>query len=153
MAAEISPPELAALVDAAERPRVDDWSLRAGLVRYAQSEPQRVSDVLDVVRRIDFALRPHLKLLTKRGVDHWAALDGATAGGSGTDVDPLVVSLLGVLQEIDRLGDAVATWAADPTTPKPDEVVDRITSSAARRLDTLGVAREEQRPPRARSRG
>src|SRR5262249_41526556 len=62
---ELQPPELARLVDYAERPRRDDWSLRAALVRYAQPEPQRVSAILDLVRRIEWALRPHQKLLDR----------------------------------------------------------------------------------------
>ena len=52
MATEVSPPELAALLDYAERPRVDDWSLRAALTRYAQPQPQRASDLIEVMRRV-----------------------------------------------------------------------------------------------------
>ena len=54
--ADIEPPELARLLDFAERPRTQDWSLRAALVRYAQPRPQSVSDLLDLVRRLEAAL-------------------------------------------------------------------------------------------------
>lgn len=150
MAAEIRPPELAALLDFAERPRVDDWSLRAGLVRYAQREPKRVSDVLDVVRRLEFAFKPHLKAATKDGEATWAAVQ---ADGDGEPA----IELLRVMATMDGLGDVVAAWAADPRgVDQPDAAVDEITTAASSRLDELGAPREErQRPPpgRGRSRG
>ena len=39
-------------LDVAERPRSTGWSLRAALVRYAQPQPQRASDLIELVRRI-----------------------------------------------------------------------------------------------------
>jgi hypothetical protein len=155
MAAEIEPPELAALLDFAERPRVEDWSLRAGLVRYAQREPQRVSDVLDVVRRLEFGFKPHLKAVAKQGAAYWGALSGNGAGDGVEPADGLAVELLRVMADVDRLGESVATWAADPrAVEQPDAAVDSMTAAASRRLDELGVAREERRPPPgARSRG
>src|SRR3546814_16451718 len=65
--AEPEPPELPSLVDYAERSRVGDWSLRSALMRYAQGNPQRLSDVLDIVRRTEFALHPHSRSLLKEG--------------------------------------------------------------------------------------
>ena len=61
------PPELARLLDFAERSRAGDWSLRSSLVRYAQSQPVRVSQVLELVRRIEAALHPHARLLAGQG--------------------------------------------------------------------------------------
>jgi len=118
------PPELAALVDFAERPRVDYWSLRSALVRYAQPEPQRVSDLLDVVRRVEWALakKPNL--------------DG----------------LLAITRELDALGDELAAWAVDITQPQPDADVDRVVADVATRLDQIGVPQQE-RPPGPRNRG
>src|SRR5687767_14532214 len=74
MPTELEPAELARLIDFAERPRVQDWSLRAALVRYAQGQPRRVSEVIELVRRLEFAIRPHLKSLGRDGPAVWAAL-------------------------------------------------------------------------------
>jgi hypothetical protein len=146
--AEIEPPELARLLEFAERPRTEDWSLRAALTRYAQPQPQRVSDVLELVRRVEFAVRPHLKSIDRDGGGYWQALRSADSTGP---VDP-IVGLLGVMVDLDRLGDVLAEWAADPSRERPDAAVDAVTADVARRLDALGVPREErQRPTRSRA--
>jgi hypothetical protein len=148
VAAEVEPPELARLLDFAERPRTDDWSLRAALTRYAQSRPQRVGDLLELVRRTEFALRPHLKSVDREGEAYWQALqsgDGPRAG------DP-AVGLLGVMVDLDRLGDRLAGWAADPVDEPPDADVDAVIAAVARRLEELGAPREERQRP-ARQRG
>jgi hypothetical protein len=58
-----------------------------------------------------------------------------------------------VATELDRLGDLVAGWAADRSTDRPDADVSEIATDVARRLDELGVAREDRRPPPSRRRG
>jgi len=146
---EIQPVELAHVVDFAERSRVGDWSLRSALVRYAEGQPERVSAVLEQVRRFDAALHPHNKVLEKRGPDLWAVLDG---GRDATPDDELLVELLRVAVELDRLGDVMAVWADDRAGPRPDDAVDAATAAAAARLDELGVPREEA-PPRRSGRG
>jgi hypothetical protein len=143
--AEIEPPELARLVDYAERPRTRDWSLRAALVRYAQPQPQRVNDLLDAVRRTDFALAEHNDELLRDGHALWDEL------GNGDDGGPLV-ALLRVAQELDGLGDVLAAWAVDRAEPSPDAEVDRVTVDVTARLDQLGVPQQE-RPPGPRNRG
>src|SRR5205085_4583087 len=85
--AEIEPPELARLVDYAERSRTDDWSLRSALVLYALPQPQRVNDVLVQVRRLDGALGKRSKRLQREGAEVWGALQ------SGADDDELVALL------------------------------------------------------------
>ena len=143
MAAEIEPAELGLLLDYAERPRAHDWSLRAALTRYAQPEPERVGRVLELVRRIEFALKPQIKAVERDGAAVWQALQ---SGGG----DP-VVGLLRAMVELDRLGDELAVWAADPSGDRPDAAVDAVTADVLHRLDELGVPREErQRPPRQR---
>jgi hypothetical protein len=146
--AEIQPVELARVVDFAERSRAGDWSLRSALVRYAEGQPERVSRVLESVRRLDAALHPHHKVLARRGADLWTAVDGGAPGGE----DAALVELLRVATELDRLGDAMAEWADDRTGPRPEDTVDAITSAVATRLDELGVPREEP-PPRRSGRG
>jgi hypothetical protein len=147
--AEIQPVELARIVDFAERSRVGDWTLRSALVRYAEGQPERVSQVLEQVRRLDAALHPYNKALEKRGAELWRLLDG---GGDVAPDDVLLIELLRVAIELDQLGDAMAVWADDRTGPRPDEGVDATAATAAERLDALGVAREEQ-PPRRSGRG
>ena len=144
MPAEIQPVELAQVVDFAERSRVGDWSLRSALVRYAEGQPERVSRVLESVRRLDGALHPFNKVLERRGHEVWSALDGGAADAE----DAPLLELLRVAIQLDGLGDSLATWADDRTGPRPDDTVDTIAGAAAARLDELGVPREEQGPRR-----
>jgi hypothetical protein len=141
--ADIKPAALAQLVDFAERPRVRDWSLRAALVRYAQPQPQRVEALLEVIRRIDFVLTKNSKSFERSGDEIWRAVE------RGDDGDQLV-QLLRVTREIDALGDELAAWAVALEGARPDDDVDRVTRDAARRLDDLGVPREERPPNRQR---
>lgn len=144
MPAEIKPPELARIVDFAERPRIEDWSLRAALVRYAQPEPQRASDILEVLRRIEFALAKQSKALERDGQALWDALN--------RDDDAPLVGLLRTAQQLDALGDVLVKWAADYRKPRPDKEVDGVVQSLAEQLDALGIPREE-RAPGPRNRG
>jgi hypothetical protein len=126
-------PAAAQLLEFAERPRVNDWSMRAALCRYAQPQPARVGAVLDLVRRIEFALAPHEKAIDKGGVD-----------------DPFVNGLLDAIAELDRLGDILATWAVDRAGERPDAAVDAAIANVARRLTDLGVPHEDQDARRQR---
>jgi hypothetical protein len=148
VAAEVEPPELARLVDYAERSRAGDWSLRSALCRYAQPQPKRVSEVLELVRRIEAGVHPLAKRVATEGPDLWAALDAG-------DSDDLLVGLLRAMRELDRLGETLADWAVDRAGKHPEDEVDATTKSVTERLDALGVAREERTgPPRGgRSRG
>lgn len=143
MSVEIEPPQLARLVDFAERPRVQDWSLRAALVRYAQPEPERVNRVVELVRRIEWALRSHRKVIERAGQEIWDALQGG-ADHAGPHAE--VIALLDAASQLDRIGDILAEWAVDLAGERPNAVVDAVTETVARRLDELGVPREERRP-------
>jgi hypothetical protein len=146
--AEIEPPALARLVDFAERPRTHDWSLRAALVRYAQPEPERVNDLITLMRRVDAALGQHAALLQRDGQSVWDAVDG---GGATADADHAsVVAILRVAQELDRLGDVLAEWAVDISGPRPDAAVDDVIEEVAPQLDALGIPHEERPPSRQR---
>jgi hypothetical protein len=107
-------------LDFTERPRPPDgWSLRAALTRYAQGQPKRVANLLEVVRRIQFGL-----------------------GKVDANLQPCI-------QEIEVVADALAVWAADPwNAHRPDGEVDEVIASVTRELDALGVPVEE-RPTRA----
>ena len=130
--AELDNTALADLLNTGERPRTANWSLRAALTRYAQPQPQRASDVIEALRRIEFALQPNLKVLEREG-----------AG----DADASVVGLLEALAELDRLADVLAAWAVDREGERPDDLVDTVVADVNRRLEALGVPREDG-PPR-----
>lgn len=147
MPGEVAPPELARVVDYAERPRAHDWSLRAALCRYAQPQPVRVSTVLDLIRRIEFALAPHMKTIEHDGAAHWQTIE---TGRAGSGVDPLVTGLLQAMVELDRLGDVLAEWAVDRVGERPDDAVDAVTADVERRLADLGVPHEDQSARRQR---
>jgi hypothetical protein len=148
MPADIEPVPLAELVDFAERPRTREWSLRAALVRYAQPQPQRVNDILELVRRTEWALGAHTAEISRNGQALWDAL----SAGDAARTDANLVGLLSAASELDQLGDVLAVWAIDPSGPAPDADVDRVVADVGRRLEALGVPREE-RPPGPRSRG
>ena len=148
MPAEIEPPELADLVAYAERSRVGDWSLRSALCRYAQPQPVRVREVLELVRRIEFSLHKLNGRLAKEGPAVWDALRSGAIDGD------LLLGLLDAMGELDRLGDVLADWADDRAGKHPEDVVDATTAEVARRLDDMGVpVGERVPPPGARSRG
>jgi hypothetical protein len=146
--ADIEPPALARLVEFADRPRVEDWSLRAALVRYAQPQPQRVNDLLDLVRRTEFALGQHAAQLQRDGAALWEALE---AGAVPSDARLAhVVELLRVVMKLDGIGDVLADWAVDISGGRPDAAVDAAIEDIGTRLDELGVPHEERTPPRQR---
>ena len=147
MAVEIEPPELAALLDTAERPRVENWSLRAALTRYAQPQPERASAVIEHLRRIESALRPHQKLFERDGATVWAAFK---ADDPASDVPADAIELLRALAELDRLGDVLAAWAVTGKGDRPDLLVDEVVSDVEKRLTTLGVPHEERPRPTGR---
>jgi hypothetical protein len=146
--ADIEPPALARLVDFAERPRTHDWSLRSALVRYAQPEPQRVNDLLDLVRRTDGALGRHAGLLQREGEAIWGALEHDSSPGEEEHTE--VVRLLRVAMELDRIGDVLAAWAVDIRAPRPNDEVDDVIDEVGAQLDALGVPHEERPPNRQR---
>ena len=149
MPADIEPAALARLVDFAERPRTEDWSLRAALVRYAQPQPQRVNDLLDLVRRTEWALGQHAAVLQRDGATLWDALDGDTLPSDAEHAH--LVQLLCVVTELDRIGDVLAGWAVDISGDRPDAAVDAVIADVGTRLDALGVPHEERSPPGSRS--
>jgi hypothetical protein len=146
--ADIEPPALARLVDFADRPRVRDWSMRAALVRYAQPQPQRVDDLLDLVRRTQWALAQHDAVLHRDGRALWDAFGGDAPPPDKEQAH--IVKLLHVAETLDRTGDVLAEWAVDIAGERPDAVVDSTIADVSTRLEALGVPREERRPPRQR---
>jgi hypothetical protein len=146
MAAPVEPEALARILDVAERPRAQEWSLRAALTRYAQPQPERASAIIELVRRIESALRPHTKLLEREGASLWKAVGAAPDDGPDGE-HASVIAVLQALVELDRLGDVVATWAVDRAGDRPDAVVDEIVADVTARLHRLGIEREERPRP------
>jgi hypothetical protein len=148
MAAEVHPAELAALLDTAERPRAEGWSLRAALTRYAQPQPQRASDLIELVRRIESALRAHQSTFETDGRAIWEAV---VSGGADANApaSTLAIDVLRALREIDDVGDVLAAWAVDRAGERPDAAIDAVVADVTARLEALGVEREE-RPPMPR---
>jgi len=143
--AEITPADLACLVEFAERPRTQKWSLRAALVRYAQPAPQRVNDVLDLVRRAEWALGQHSAVLQRDGATLWDGLERDATPSADEHVR--VVGLLRAVRELDVLGDVLADWASDISGGRPDAAVDATIADVSARLDAVGVPHEERTPP------
>ena len=124
----ITDEQRAQLVAYAEVGRVDDWSLRSALVRFAQPEPERAAALLRVVRRLDQVLPHH-------------------------DRSPHPDELLELAAELGRLADALAAWAVDVAAPPPVAAVDEATARVWARLDELGVPEEVSPGPPRRGRG
>lgn len=142
---ELQPAALADLVGHAERPRAGDWSLRAALVRLAQFRPGLVRDLMEGVRRLDHALHGHRARLLADGPSIWAAL--AEEGAQGDPEVEQVVALLRVAQDLDAVADVVVAWAEDRAGPMPEEAVARTAAEVSKRLDDLGIEREERTGP------
>jgi len=148
MPTEPEPADLARLIDFAERPRVDDWSLRSALVRYAQPRAEQVSSVLELVRRIDAALSPDSKLIERNGPALWGALQAGETPPS--EPEATIVGILRSCEELDQLADQLAAWAADPSRDRPDDAVDATVATVEAQLDALGVAHEDRQRPLTR---
>ncbi len=98
----------------AESGRTDDWSLRSALVRFAQPEPVRAGAVLELVRRTDGALHPHLRLLESTEVATDPALSAARLADDvrdGLTRDARAVDLARVLDRFDDGEEIVARYA------------------------------------------
>lgn len=144
---DLQPPELARLVDYAERPRAGDWSLRAALVRYAQFRPGHVRDLMDLVRRLDQALHDQAKVLAREGERLWQALGSGSSPLTGEA--GFVLELLRLAVVLDELADEVVRWAEHREGELPDLAVEAAVARVGARLLELGVGPEERvRPPR-----
>jgi hypothetical protein len=147
---DVTPPELARLLDVGERPRSGGWSLRAALTRFGQPRAQLASELTEVLRRLEGGLKPYGDVLQSDGASIMRDLtDGADAGRY---VD--LLELLRVTVDLDAVADVLAAWTADISSGRPDAAVEAAAADLAGRLDALGIAREDRpRPGRGRGRG
>ena len=98
------------MLQVAESPRVDDWTLRSALVRFAQAQPELASAILESVRRTQAALDPFVRALLRHGVtvDRRLAVD--PGGGLAPMADPVAdvrIADLARLVRDQRNGDRV----------------------------------------------
>lgn len=70
------------LLNVAECPVVDDWTLRSALVRLAQPEPERVGRLLEVLRRLEAPLQHVTRALGQEASTCDRSLDAALVGES-----------------------------------------------------------------------
>ena len=110
------------LLDFAELSRTDDWSLRSALVRLAQPEPVRVSQVLEVVRRVEAALAPLRRALERHSVLCDRAASASTVAGPPQDPYPdiRVADLARLVSESPSDLDAIVT-GYESLAPLADE--------------------------------
>ena len=100
------------------------------------------------VRRTEWALAQHAKVLQRHGRALWDALESDTLPSDREHAQ--VVKLLQVVTELDRIGDVLAEWAVDISADPPNAAVDGAIQEVGTRLDAIGVPHEERPPPRQR---
>ncbi len=81
--------ETLTLLQVAESPRIDDWTLRSALVRFAQPQPELSGAILESVRRTQAALDPVARELLRHGAVTDRGLAVAGDGGLAAPSDPL----------------------------------------------------------------
>lgn len=157
------------LVAYAENARHGDWSLRSALVRFAQPQPALASAVLDLVRRLDAALKPFARALERdtvaTGVDGHLVADARVSdlarlartdpddfdhalatyrGEVDIDDDDLApLDLLTVAVLFDALADDLTQWADSMTEPAPADRVEAACREIYAEMERLDVPREE----------
>ncbi len=113
---EISVDETLTALAVAESPRVDDWTLRSALVRFAQSQPDLSSAILESVRRTQATLDPHIRELFRHGVMTDRRLALRDDGDLAPPADPCPDVRVGDLARLVRAGvDGEALAAAYDT--------------------------------------
>ncbi len=100
------------ILNLAESPRTDDWSLRAALVRLAQPEPVRAGAVLEIVRRCQGALHPLQRALERHIV--WTGPDLGPDSLTGSAADGWVLAAGGDRRADIRLVDLARLAGGDP---------------------------------------
>lgn len=143
------------LANYAESARVDDWTLRSALVRFAQPEPTRASVVLHLVRRLDAALQPAVTAIAKRPALAEMArivhtdpealvpvVEGYEERIELSDAERGAIALLSVAWEFDALAVSLTEWAVEAAPPPPLGLIDASCAEVKARLDALGVPEE-----------
>jgi hypothetical protein len=175
--------EVRSVLNYAEAPRIGDWTLRSALVRLAQPHPLRAEAVLELVRRLDAALKPFVRTLQKHSVLTGRTIPPSSAGiadarivdlallseRQGVDIAEVIrrygsiiplsddemesAALVAVALTLDDLAGRLAVWAAADRDQPPLDAIDRACAAVHRRLERLGVPEEDGWRPGYGSRG
>ena len=111
------------LVNYAESPRTDDWTLRSALVRLAQSQPQLVADLLQRVRRLDAVLHHVARPLERQTVlcDRRLGLDTVDQAPAAPYPDTRLADLVRLADDAGEDGDVVIEAYLGAVDLSPEE--------------------------------
>ncbi len=153
------PDSTSSVLNYAESPRLNDWTLRSALVRLAQPEPTRAGAVLELVRRCDAALHPMIRSFEAETVlcDRHLTMDSLTdedpaesasgdagaggdgdAGTPGRYPDARVVDLARLALDMpDEIGAVVDTYGEETELSEEERLALPLVEVALK-LDALG---------------
>lgn len=121
--------------------------MASALCRLAQPQPALVARIWASIRRVLWSVQAAAERLDRDGAQLWAQ----ARAEEDADADPLVQVLRSAI-ELDSLGDALATWAADVSGERPDAQAAMTLDHIEARLDAAGVPHEpREAPPRGRA--
>ncbi|MBT8240045.1 MAG: hypothetical protein KJN63_02330 [Acidimicrobiia bacterium] len=164
------------ILNYAESSRHGDWTLRSALVRLAQPQPLRSEAVLQLVRRLDAALKPVTRSLQRYGVCSRRSIPGGAqhvadirlvdlAGDDEVldayrelveldDAELAAVHLVRLALDVDELSDTLAAWAAAGPSDPPVVEIDRTCARVLKSMNDSGVPEEPRwdRTPGSRGR-
>lgn len=164
------------ILNYAEAPRNGNWTLRSALVRLAQPHPLRSEAVLQLVRRLDAAIKPMMRPLQQHGVQSRRSIPRGADQIADIRLVDLVsdpevlaayremveldeaelasVHLVRLAVDLDELANTLAAWAA---TGLGDPPVAEIDSTCARVLESMNTSAVPEEPrwdgPRGGARG
>ena len=149
--------ETNSIINYAEAPRRADWTLRSSLVRLAQPHPLRSEAVLQLVRRLDAALKPFVRELQKHPKESSRSIPGGASNVLDIRVVDLVVRpdsvelseaerdslhLIGIALELDQLANTLTEWASAGWADPPVSEIDQTCARVLRLMNDLNVPEE-----------
>lgn len=149
--------ETNSIINYAEAPRHQNWTMRSALVRLAQPHPLRSEAVLQLVRRLDAALKPFVRDLQKFPIESSRSIPGGVANVIDVRVVDLVDSpdtveltsserdalhLVGLAIELDGLATTLTGWASQGSADPPVSEIDQTCARVLRSMNDLSVPEE-----------
>ena len=130
------------LLDYAESPRTDDWTLRSALVRLAQPEPVRVSATLELIRRCDAALKPYATAISRHPVacDRELTAAGLPRSPASPCLDARATDLARLLRECPDVAASVTSGYAESNSLADEELMALPLLVVALDLDLMADA-------------
>ncbi len=164
------------ILNYAEAPRVGDWTLRSALVRLAQPHPLRSEAVLQLVRRLDAAIRPMVRPLQQHGVTSQRSIPGGAQKIADTrlvdvasdsavlaaygemveldDAEQASIHLVDLALQLDKLSNTLSAWAAAGSDGAPLAEIDNTCARVLKAMNDGGVPEEARWDgPRGGARG